>query len=603
MKKGYVGKIKILVCIVIVVLFVWFLVLSPMITFHNNEKQLEKAARRYFELNSDKLPVGERVKTLSLSALYKESYLDKDFKIPYSGKMCSVEKSWVKVKKDNGDYKYYVYLDCGILKSAIDHKGPEIKLNGNEEISVSVGEKYKELGVRSVVDDNDGKLDVKDVTIKNNVDTSKIGTYEVKYTAFDSLSNKGEVVRKVKVVKMIKSVVKKDLGKATNYSGNPTNNYVRLSNMLFRIYGINDRNNIILVSNEDVSNVNYSKLDKWLDEVYYKHLNDGTKKILVKSKFCNMNLDESNLNTTQCTSYTDSRYSYIPSVIDVNKAEANGENFMKPFTMSWVANKKDKSNAYLTRKYFFGDEEGKSFLSYNVNDNYGVRPMIVIKGSSLVVTGNGEYDNPYTFGDTKKAKGGDLLNTRFTGEYVENNGMIWRIIDVDSDGTTKVISDSVTDDSGGLKLKVSSMPGSDNIGYNPKKKSNVAYYINNKVSKYIDTSLFVNHSISVPLYNKKIVYGNEVKTKNYKVKLSAPNMYDMFSAQSTEIPNSVQNSYWLINSSEKGRIQGALYDIGVPVNESIGDYDIYGIRVVGYINENKVVSSGDGTNDSPYLLK
>ena len=114
MKNKFIVKIKVLICVVIVLLFIWFLVISPMITFHSNEEKLEKAARRYFELNSDKLPIGERVKTLSLSDLYKGSYLDSDFKVPYSGKMCSVEKSWVKVKNNNGEYKYYIYLDCEV---------------------------------------------------------------------------------------------------------------------------------------------------------------------------------------------------------------------------------------------------------------------------------------------------------------------------------------------------------------------------------------------------------------------------------------------------------------------------------------------------------
>ena len=271
MNNKIINKIKFLVSIAIVMLFVWFLVLSPMISFHRNEKELEEAAKRYYELNSNQLPIGERVKTLSLSVLYKGAYLKHDFKIPYTKKMCSVEKSWVKVKRVDGEYKYFVYLDCGVLKSSIDHKGPEIKLNGSDKITINVGNEYKEPGVSSVVDDSDGKLKVEDVTIKSKVNTSKIGTYQVTYTAYDSMKNKNVVIREVEVVKTIKGVVKKDLGSATNYVGNPENNYVRLSNMLFRIYGLKN-NNVVLVSNNDVSNVNYTKIEKWLDEVYYKHL-------------------------------------------------------------------------------------------------------------------------------------------------------------------------------------------------------------------------------------------------------------------------------------------------------------------------------------------
>ena len=58
-------KVKLIVIIVLVVCFVWFLILSPMITFHKNEKVLETAARRYFELNPTLLPTGERIKKVS----------------------------------------------------------------------------------------------------------------------------------------------------------------------------------------------------------------------------------------------------------------------------------------------------------------------------------------------------------------------------------------------------------------------------------------------------------------------------------------------------------------------------------------------------------
>ena len=204
MKSETVKKIKLLITFVIIIGFVWFLVVSPMITFRSNEKKLENAAKRYFELNSRELPTGERVKTVGLNTLYHKSFIEGDLYIPYTHKTCSIENSWVKVKKENNEYKYYTYLECGILSSTIDHKGPEITLNGGNSVTVGKGEKYTDLGVRSVIDNVDGKISTKEVTVKGEVDTSKVGTYEVKYIAFDSLSNKTEVTREVKVVQKLK---------------------------------------------------------------------------------------------------------------------------------------------------------------------------------------------------------------------------------------------------------------------------------------------------------------------------------------------------------------------------------------------------------------
>ena len=599
MEKKIIRNIKILIVVALIAAFVWFIVVSPMITFHKNEESLENAAKRYFEINKEQLPTGVRVKTITLKELYNDSYLKEDFYSPYSKKSCSITNSWVKVRRENNEFKYYVYLDCGILNSKIDHDGPDIKLNGDSKITLGVDEVYKELGVKSVVDNNDGKLDVKDVTIKGKVDTSKIGTYEIEYIAFDKLSNKTVVTREVSVVKKIKNVVKKDLGNVTNYSGNPTNNYIMLSNMIFRIFGLDDNDNVIIVADQDIANVNHSKLDKWLN-YYYKHLNSDAKKMLVKSKFCNMDITDNTLDTLQCNSYTKEKNVYIPSIVEVNKAQAGDTNFMKTFTMSWVSNKKSDKEAYVTRKYFVGDAAGKSFLSYNIDDNYGVRPMMIMNGNTNILGGDGSFLNPYYFEDINIGATSSLVNERKTGEYIEDHGTLWRIIDTMDDGTTKVI----TVDTLGYGMDSPKIyTEAEIIKYNPNNKNNIAYYINNNLNDYVDTSNFVNHEIEVPIYKDKIIYGKEIETKKYKVKLSAPNMYEMFSAQSATEKFANSRSYWLLNTSNTKRKTGAITDIGVPVNEEMQLYDTYGFRLVAYLKKDKVIVSGEGTYYYPYIIK
>lgn len=594
MNKGALKKIKLFITIVLVLAFVWFLVISPMITFHNNENKLEDAAKRYFELNSNLLPTGDNVKTVTLKTLYHKAFIKKDLYIPYTSKTCSIENSWVKVRRVDGEYKYYVYLECGFLSSTVDHNGPVITLNGDKNISVGKGEKYEELGVKSVVDNSDGKLNTKDVVIKGEVDTSKIGTYEVTYTALDSLNNKTVVTREVKVVQKLNSTIKNSLKDSKNFTGDPDNNYLRLSNMLFRIYGLDTNNNVIIVSDDDISNVNYTKIDKWLD-YYYENLNDFTKKAIVKNKYCNMTLTDTTLDTTKCSAYTKERNVYIPSVVEVNKAANGVDNFMRPNTMSWVANDKDKNSAYLTRSFFIGDESNKTYLSYNVNDNYGVRPMMTIKGSTLINSGDGTKENPYVFGDVKRAKGGTLVNERFTGEYISIDGYNYRIISSEKDGTTKVVSDFTVND-----IEMSAMDANGKITYDPSEKSSIAYYINNRISEYVNTKYFVKHEISVPIYKNKIIYGEEIKTKKYSVVLSAPNMYEMFGAQPQ---SAAARSYWMVNTSQKENVGAGILGMGVPINGKIEDNTRLGIRVLAFVKKDTVISSGDGSANNPYIIK
>ena len=594
--KSNIKKIKIIIFIVLVCLAIWFLGISPIMQFHSNEKKLEDAARRYFELNPTQLPTGERVKTVTLEDLYHKSFIKGDIFIPYTTKTCSVTNSWVKVRRENGEFKYYTYLECGVLSSTVDHKGPEISLNGDKSVTIGKGEKYKDAGVRSVVDNTDGKMKVEDVTVKDEVDTSKIGTYKVTYTAYDSLKNKTEVVREVKVVQKLNSTIKTSLKDNKNFTGNPENNYVRLSNMLFRVFGLDSNNNVIIVSDSDIANVNYTKLDKWLD-YYYENLNDFAKNIIVDSKYCNMKVSETTLDTTQCSSYTKNRKVYIPSIIEVNKAKSGPFNFMRPGTMSWVANAKDSKKAYLTRNIFYYDKADKTYLAYDVNNNYGVRPMMTIKGDTLIVNGDGTISDPYEFGDVKKAKAGSYANTRYTGEYVTIDDTAYRIIKVENDGTTKVISvDTLKQNA----VDVVATTGTDNnkITYNPKDKNSVAYYIANNATAYINTDKFVKHEIEVPIYKGKIIYGEETSKAKYSVVLSAPDMYEMFSARARG-----SEGYWLKNTSKKDWTTGAIYEAGVPVNEEIDGNAQLGIRVVAYMKKSATISGGNGTIEVPYVIK
>ena len=594
MNKEALKKIKLIITIILILVFVWFLIVSPMITFHNNESSLENAAKRYYELNSNELPSGENVKTITLKKLYHKSFIKNDLYIPYTNKTCSIENSWVKVKRVDGQYKYYTYLECGVLSSTVDHKGPVITLNGDESVSVGKDDKYKEAGVKSVVDNTDGKIDTSKVEIKGDVDTSKIGTYEITYTAFDSLNNKTVVTREVKVVQKLNSTLKKDLNNAKNFTGNPENNYVRLSNMLFRVYGLDTNDNVIIVSDEDIANVNYTKIDKWLD-YYYNNLNEFAKEIIVKSKYCNMTLTDTTLDITKCSGYTKERNVYIPSVIEINKAASGSDNFMRPNTMSWTANSKDKTKAYLTRSFFFGSESNKTYLAYDVEDNYGVRPMMVIKGSTLITSGDGTSEKPYIFGDTKKAKGGSLLNERFTGEYISIDDYIYRIIKTNNDGTTKVVSDFTINDT-----EESALDSNGKIIYDPTKKSSIGYYINNRTSEYINTKYFVKHEIEVPIYKNKIIYGEEIKTNKYSVVLSAPNMYEIFGAQ----PQSeASRSYWMINTSQQNHVGAAILSMGVPINGKIEDNTRLGVRVIGFVKKGTTISSGEGTKEKPYVIR
>lgn len=598
MSKTVKDKMKIAITIAIVGLFIWLLIISPMITFHQNEKKVEEAAKRYFDLYQNELPVGERVKTVKLTTLYSKSFLKEDVYIPYTKKTCSISNSWVKVKRVNGEYKYYTYLECGVLTSTVDHKGPEIRLYGDQNVTVDLGEKYSDPGVKNVVDNSDGRLNIKDVIKKGKVDTSKVGVYEIEYVAFDSLSNKSSVKRTVTVVQKLASTIKKATGKVDYYIGEDPENYIYFSNMVFRIIGING-NEVKIVADKDIANVNYDAIDEWF-KYYEAHLTDEAKRLIVEAKYCNMNITDKTFDTTQCSNYSVKKKFGLLSVDDINKSKASAAegSYLEMGTITWLGNSKDSNNAYANRDYFYGTD--KVYMAFNKVHNFGVRPVITIKGDSLIISGNGKADNPYKLKDYIKPKKNVELNTRFTGEYISYGGLLWRIVDVNKDGTTKVYCEQSLYDQEDPVIVMYDEKLTGNLTYNPKQHGNIGYIINNRSSEFIDTKYFVNHEIEVPIYKEEPNYGKEVDTKKYETKIFAPNMYEMFGA-TTDAP--LIFSYWMVNSTISEVENPGMSEIGAVMYGTDSTYETYGIRPAAYFAKGVVINSGKGTKDKPFIVE
>lgn len=69
----------------------------------------------------------------------------------------------------------------------VDNEKPMITLNGEKDITLYVNDVYKELGVIAI-DNYDGDISNK-VIITGNVDTSKVGEYNLVYSVVDSSGN------------------------------------------------------------------------------------------------------------------------------------------------------------------------------------------------------------------------------------------------------------------------------------------------------------------------------------------------------------------------------------------------------------------------------
>ena len=108
----------------------------------------------------------------------------------------TIPTAFFSVEKHNLKDNYEELTELAKIK---DTTAPVITLKGKKEVTVNLGEEYKDEGC--VAEDNqDGEI-TNQVVITGKVDTKKEGSYTITYQVEDSSGNKAEKTRKVKVKK------------------------------------------------------------------------------------------------------------------------------------------------------------------------------------------------------------------------------------------------------------------------------------------------------------------------------------------------------------------------------------------------------------------
>ena len=608
MKKKGIDKNKIIkivivvVVIIVLVLLLWFLYFYPNKIFRENERLLEEAGKRYYEINSTRLPNEEgRVISVTLNTLVKQKYLDGLYEA-YGNKLCDLNESNVKAVNKDGDYTYYTYLKCGNHESKVDHDGPVITLNGSKNMTVSRGDTFNDPGVKSVVDNVDGNMDKSSVSIKGEVDTSKVGVYEITYTISDSLANKTEVTRKVSVEESLASTVKSNTENGY-YVGNVDNNYIYFNNMLFRIVRVNDDNSVLIVSNDALANVDYtndgrftdSALDKWLNDYFYNLLEPSYQDLIKSSSWCDDVISSDNITTTECSRQTDKRKVGILSLQDYNLSYDGVSSYLDKSNFSWYANLAEDNKAWAITST---DSYPNTINASESTNLLNVVPALNLKASTTILEGDGTYTDPYVVVKRDTARRSSELNKRQVGEYVSYSGYLFRISNILDDGTTEVIMDSVLK-SNNRQIDIGYTNGNKQKVYNPNQEGNIGYKIKNDMTRYINTDLFVSKNISVPIYNKNITYQGKKDTKEYKLLITIPSTFDIFSARSSTANDS---GYWLRDSSKQDNTKAVVRSLGTLTYSNASDNLQAGVKVLAYFDKDVIIESGKGTYLDPYTL-
>lgn len=345
------------------------------------------------------------------------------------------------------------------------------------------------------------------------------------------------------------------------YKGSKVDNYIRYSNMLWRIIKFNTDGSLDLILDDSINMLKYndsavkftdSDIANYLNNYFYKKLDNSDMTI---SAVCNDEITD--LNKITCNDRDTSKNVRLLSVSEYlnSKTDASyitGGNI-------WLSSYKDKSVWHING----------SSLSLSTPDNmFYVKPVITIKNSVILLSGSGTKDDPYIIQKSDEKQLG-------VGSYVKMADDELVVYDIDND----IYKLSYT------KSLLSKAYGSENV-YNPETKDTLAYYLNND---FLNTVDYKSMLVETDWYNGTYGSYSDVTKSSVKAKVGLLNVSDLKLTSAT--------NYYLLTPSDNSKeylYSETISDVKPTIKEG----------VVPTIAINKpTITSGSGTSSDPYVLE
>lgn len=175
-----INKNKIIILLVFIIGLLFYYYSKPVLYLNGDKVVTVKMGNKYIEKNAFVKQFGKKIN--------EKVVINSNLNLNKSGKYL------IKYSvKNNNNIKPITRI-----VRVIDIIKPTITLKDND-VTIYLNDKYVEPGFKAI-DNNDGNI-TKKVIVKNDIDTSKIGVYNIKYIVTDTSNNKTVKTRKVNVIK------------------------------------------------------------------------------------------------------------------------------------------------------------------------------------------------------------------------------------------------------------------------------------------------------------------------------------------------------------------------------------------------------------------
>ena len=243
-------------------------------------------------------------------------------------------------------------------------------------------------------------------------------------------------------------------------------NYVWYSGKLWRITAIYSDGTMKMITDDAITTINYgsnvnfytdasssSYMYQWLNEDFLSTLYNYENIIVTDASWnaTNSNASSSSAVSTKLPETTKvtapvgllNSYEYYKSY--QNTSSSNG--YLNIGYSWWLL------NPYSSSRVWYVNSSGYANYYIPSSITYGVRPSVNLQSGITINGGTGTSSDPYTISGDKGTAGTTLLNTRVSGEYVNFDGDLYRIVGIENNTTKLNKMDYVRDESNAVITK------------------------------------------------------------------------------------------------------------------------------------------------------
>ena len=236
-------------------------------------------------------------------------------------------------------------------------------------------------------------------------------------------------------------------------------NYVWYSGKLWRITAIYPNGTMKMITDDNIttirygSNVNFytdpsnsSYIYQWLNEDFLSTLYNYENVIVTEASWNATQTSSVSTKLPETTMVTSpvgllNSYEYYKSYQNIGTYGYNN-GYLNNGYCWWMLNPISSSDVW----YVLND--GSANRSSPSGDTLGVRPSVNLQSGITISGGSGTSSDPYTISGDKGTAGTTLLNTRVSGEYVNFDGDLYRIVGIENNTTKLNKMDYIRNESG-----------------------------------------------------------------------------------------------------------------------------------------------------------